>query len=477
MSDGFAENPTKPENSKAYGGLHIVRMAPGDQSISLDFEYYGSDPRDAIKGEYEIYVEIDDLESGKKIVHAILPKDAFCFQYTDLRNGRDYKVELKMIDKNKGDIRARSPVRFFRSGFVPGVVINYIHPEDYTYNISGRSTCSPSIVRLPDGRLLASHDIYWGNGGRNLSKVFVSKDNGESWKYLSDVSPCFWGKLFVHNDKLYMLGTSTEYGALLLFCSEDGGKTWSDPATLLESGGEDKGGPHKAPMPVVRYNGRLWTAIDYGAWSLGGHASGVASVPEDADIMNGKNWTVTPFLPYDSGWPGTVKGGNPSLLEGNVVITPEGELVNILRYNTKGAIPDYGKAIILKIDKDNPGAPLQFGRVIDFPGNMSKFTVRFDEVSKKYYALVNRVTTKNVSQRNILTLTSSTDLLHWKIERDLLNYEDNRWPEDDTKVGFQYPDWIFDGDDISAVSRTAINGAYNYHNANHLTFHRFRNFR
>lgn len=108
---------------------------------------------------------------------------------------------------------------------------------------------------------------------------------------------------------------------------------------------------------------------------------------------------------------------------------------------------------------------------------MSKFTVRFDEVSKKYYALVNRVTTKNVSQRNILTLTSSTDLLHWKIERDLLNYEDNRWPEDDTKVGFQYPDWIFDGDDISAVSRTAINGAYNYHNANHLTFHRFRNFR
>jgi len=66
MSDRFAENPTKPENSKAYGGLHIVRMAPGDQSISLDFEYYGSDLRDAIKGEYEIYVEIDDLESGKK---------------------------------------------------------------------------------------------------------------------------------------------------------------------------------------------------------------------------------------------------------------------------------------------------------------------------------------------------------------------------------------------------------------------------
>lgn len=48
--------------------------------------------------------------------------------------------------------------------------------------------------------------------------------------------------------------------------------------------------------------------------------------------------------------------------------------------------------------------------------------------------------------------------------------------EDYTKVGFQYADWIFIGDDILAVSRTAINGAYNFHNANYITFHKFKNF-
>ncbi len=43
-------------------------------------------------------------------------------------------------------------------------------------------------------------------------------------------------------------------------------------------------------------------------------------------------------------------------------------------------------------------------------------------------------------------------------------------------TGFQYVDWLFDGDDLIFVSRTAYNGAHNYHDANHLTFHRVKNF-
>jgi len=44
-------------------------------------------------------------------------------------------------------------------------------------------------------------------------------------------------------------------------------------------------------------------------------------------------------------------------------------------------------------------------------------------------------------------------------------------------VGFQYVDWIFDGDDILFLSRTAINNAHNFHNANHLTYHKIERFR
>ncbi|MGB5875183.1 MAG: exo-alpha-sialidase, partial [Bacteroidota bacterium] len=49
------------------------------------------------------------------------------------------------------------------------------------------------------------------------------------------------------------------------------------------------------------------------------------------------------------------------------------------------------------------------------------------------------------------------------------------------KTGFQYIDWLFDGEDIIAVSRTAfddgLGGAHNQHDANFITFHRIEGFR
>ncbi|HET7559896.1 MAG TPA: sialidase family protein, partial [Limnochordia bacterium] len=349
---------------------------------------------------------------------------------------------------------------------------------DYTYNRSGRSPASPSLAILPDGRYIASHDVYWGLHGQCLTLLFQSADRGANWSFLTAIEPCFWGKLFVHRGDLYMLATATEYGALLIRRSTDGGATWSHPAEILPPGSRERGGPHKAPMPVQEHAGRLWSAVEHGSWSLGGHAAGVVSVPVDADLLDPAAWAATPFLPYDPAWPGTVRGGEkPGVLEGNVVVTPAGELVNVLRYNTRGGDPPYGRAIVLDVAAGDPRAPLRFRQVIDFPGNMSKFTIRHDPISGRYWSLVNRVTSPNVSQRNILTLTRSHDLVHWEIVTDILNYEANGWPEDLTKVGFQYVDWLFDGDDLIAASRTALGGAHNYHNANHLTFHRIRDFR
>ena len=89
----------------------------------------------------------------------------------------------------------------------------------------------------------------------------------------------------------------------------------------------------------------------------------------------------------------------------------------------------------------------------------------------------NRVTTDMLAQRNILTLSVSDDLIHWEIRRDILNYADNCFAEDESQVGFQYPSFIFDGEDLLAVVRTAVNGARNFHDANYLTFHRIRNYR
>jgi hypothetical protein len=247
---------------------------------------------------------------------------------------------------------------------------------------------------------------------------------------------------------------------------------------LLEAGSREEGGPHKAPMPVLEHNSRLWTAIDFGTWSDGrGHDSGVLSAPVDSDLLIRESWTLSPFLPYSSEWPGTVSGKTKGLLEGNLLVTPEGSLVNLLRYQTTGGTPDYGRAIYLYADAANPGAPLYFGKVIPFHGNLSKFSILYDSISGLYWSLVNRVTSDNIFQRNVLTLVCSNNLEYWEIMWDVFDYESNGWKEDSSKVAFQYVDWIMEGDEIWFVSRTAVNNAYSYHNANHITFHRIVNFR
>lgn len=452
--------------------LEITRMAPGDGRLSFDWSF-GKEGASGWRVSADIRLrsrpeQIRTLTLGGNGVRTAIVED--------LRSGEDYEIRLRAIAEGMAEVV--SPVRLFRPGQVPGIVVNYIHPEDYTYARSGRSPASPSLLRLTNGHLLASHDVYWGKAGQNLTKLFRSTDEGATWSFVCDLSPCFWGKLFEHRGRVYMLATGTEYGQLLIGGSDDEGAAWSAPSVLLEAGSRETGGPHKAPMPIVSHRGRLWTSIEFGSWDTGGHAVGTLSVPEDADLLEPSNWTMSPFLPYDRSWPGTISGGEkPGLLEGNAAVAPDGQLVNVLRYNTRGGSPDYGRAVILNIDADNPGAAPRFGKVIDFHGNMSKFTIHYDRPSGRYWSLVNRVTTANVSQRNILSLVSSANLEDWTFHADVLNYQDNGWPEDDAKVGFQYVDWIFQGDDIRFLSRTAINGAYNYHNANYITFHTIPDFR
>ena len=111
---------------------------------------------------------------------------------------------------------------------------------------------------------------------------------------------------------------------------------------------------------------------------------------------------------------------------------------------------------------------------IDFPGGGTKFTIRFDSVSERYYSLVNKQMNP-AAWRNILYLSSSSDLRSWHVDAQLLHHPDTK------NHAFQYVDWVFDGEDILYVSRTAyddgLGGAHRAHDANYITFHRVENFR
>ena len=149
--------------------------------------------------------------------------------------------------------------------------------------------------------------------------------------------------------------------------------------------------------------------------------------------------------------------------------------LSMWRVDADGIDPTDGKAAVLKVDETDPDAPLVFSHFAAMPaGYNNKFMLLYDEVSEYYVAIGNLWTDKNNScQRNVLALLCSKDAEDWTVCSRILDY-----PNEQTfEVGFQYPSFLFDGDDILLQVRTATNGAHNFHDANYSTFHIIQNFR
>lgn len=418
-------------------------------------------------------------EVGREPEAASRPAEGPAVRLEGLAPQREYAVQVRRTEAPE----EASDVRRFRTGAVPGTVINYLHPKDDIYSFSGHCLCSPAIVELPSGQLLVSMDVYASRHAQNLTLLYTSDDNGATWQYCNDLFHCFWGKPFVHRGALYMLAVSSEYGFLMIGRSDDEGRTWTPPVALFPGCGiRDEMGMHQAPTPVISHNGRLWSAVDYGTWERGGHSSGLVSIDENADLLEPSNWSCTEFLPFSHEWPGAVPESRWGLLEGNAVAAPDGTMYNMLRYQItyvfrddapRGAVT-HGLAALLKAAPSDPEKQLTFDRFIRFNGGMSKFQVRRDGKTGWYAALVNRVADDSTpAQRNILSLAVSENLFDWKIAADLIDAS----AEDPELVGFQYPDFLMKGDDLLYVSRTAWNGAVNFHDSNHITFHRLPDFR
>ena len=353
---------------------------------------------------------------------------------------------------------------------VPGVII------DYSPAASGLYLGSPSLAVLPDGQYVASHDFFGPKSNEHVSArsaVFRSADRGATWRRVAEIQGAFWSKLFVHRGGLYFLGTDRHHGNTIIRRSTDGGATWTSPVDrqhgLLRDGGEY----HCAPMPIIEHQGRLWRAMEWRhppiAWGIN-YRAGMLSIPVDANLLDGDQWTFAEFLPSYRAWNG---GDMGAWLEGNAVVTPAGDLVDFLRVQTKS--PDE-KAALVRVSAD--GRALTFDPEKDFvpfAGGAKKFTIHFDPASKLYWSVASIVAERHRADnpggiRNTLALVCSPDLRAWTTRTVLLYHPEVK------KHGFQYVDWQFDGEDLVAVCRTAWN-AINYHDAKFITFHRVKNFR
>lgn len=357
----------------------------------------------------------------------------------------------------------------------PGVVIHHAKAS------SGLYIGSPSLCVLEDGTYLASHDEFGPKSGehrRARGRIYQSADRGAVWRQLAELDGFFWTSLFEHRGAVYALGTDRHHGRLVMRRSDDGGRTWTHPATA-ETGLLAEGRWHTAPVPVVEHDGRLWRAVeDADGGSKWGerYRARMLSAPLDADLLQAGSWTISNPVARDPKWQGGAFGG---WLEGNAVVTPDGEIANILRVELE-AVPE--QAAVVNVSADGKTARFDPATgFVEFPGGAKKFTIRKDPAGPGYWSLSNVIPERRARAgrpggiRNTLALVHSADLRAWQVRCILLDHPDV------ARHAFQYADWRFDGDDLIAVCRTAWDdaegGAHNAHDANFLTFHRWKNFR
>lgn len=359
---------------------------------------------------------------------------------------------------------------------------------------------SPSILVLADGSLLASHDNGGAGAGerRGRTSLRVSTDRGATWSLRAEVENQKWSSLFEHRGAIYLIGVTARGGDMIVRRSNDGGRTWTEPKDARH-GLLAKGKFHCAPTPVVVHAGRVWRAFEEFAPTAPVRAfrAFVLSAPEEADLLDARSWTRTNALAIDKRWLATRNG---EWLEGNVVVAPDGSLVDILRVESHPAtdapfelpgawrgIPRFEVAARLSVSTDGRTVAFDPARdFIHFIGSEAKFTIRRDPRTGRYWTLGNKITNPQSGadwvrsphhQRNVIALCSSDDLRDWREHYRMLRYQEGTAVvKEGSRVGFQYVDWQFDGEDIVAVCRTCWDGL-NYHDANMITFHRVRGFR
>lgn len=357
---------------------------------------------------------------------------------------------------------------------VPGMVI------DHSPASSGQFIGSPSLVILTNGDYLASHDFFGPKSGcarSGTTVIYKSSDHGLTWRETARLSGAFWSNLFLHDGAVYLMGVNHEYGDIVIRRSDNGGINWTMPKNARTGQLTDNGKYHTAPVPVVEHAGKLWRAFedasDGTVWGKRFRA-GVFSAPAGSDLLNATNWMFSEFLSRDSVW---LDGHFNGWLEGNVVVAPSAQVVDVLRVDT----PDFPeRAAIVQVTEDGRGMRFSpTNGIIEFPGGAKKFTIRFDAKSQYYWSLASVASPDGGEVpggiRNLLALIRSCDLRHWEIRATLLQNGDIY------RHGFQYADWQVEGNDLIAVVRTAFDdehgGAHNYHDSNFMIFCRWSHFR
>lgn len=375
--------------------------------------------------------------------------------------------------------------------FVFGHVINVQNTKEFgdvtiseVAKLRSGTISNVCIALLPDGSLLAACSGAKEEEGLSM---FRSTDHGTNWvkygKFSSKINLIEnYTNLFVLGNTVYLFGVAAGREGFRVCRSEDCGLTWTVPDTdtngLLLTGTY-----HTAQVPCIVSGGRVWRACETYSEDDTSKKPFVISAPADADLLDASQWTRTNEISATSYTVGGVRIS--SMIEGNVVEAPDGSVVNIIRSN---CATSSNYATILHVSGTTSLSYDAASDRVDMPGGGKKFTIRYDAQSGLYWSLTNphvegEFVHKGIYaeglqpslRRNRLVLISSPDLRTWT-ERSVIISD-----PDPFFHGFQYADWVVDGNDLAVVVRAAfpeVRGLpTRQHDANKFIFVRVKDFR
>lgn len=236
---------------------------------------------------------------------------------------------------------------------------------------------------------------------------------------------------------------------------------------------------------MVTAKGRIWTAVEAwgGAWPQS-FRSAVLSAPEDADLLDARSWQFSSLVSYPRSWQDIWPWRG--FLEGNFVVAPDGRFLVVLREQKY----DGGRVHLVELS-DNGLTGIPKGPM-PFPGGAKKFSIKYDQVSGRYWTLTSYLQTEPHVPRGRLHLPYASwfyqamNVRQYQLlmsSKDLYSWQPHQVVVETTSVeSASYSDFIFSGDDLLVVLRCALVDEHGQHanNPNYgnaIGFKRLRNFR
>ncbi len=393
---------------------------------------------------------------------------------------------------------------------------------------------TPSIVRTPSGRLVASYTQVDRLKKQGETWLATSDDAGKTWQKRV-ASPTNQGRLFLADNKVYYFGTrffvspgsNAKGEPMCIQRSTDNGDTWSPPSNL------DERTWHQTAANVWHANGNVYlvmerhTVDNIRSWKVGALAPVLMRAKETADLTQRTAWTFASELTFQDLIPGYrennlaldffgipfYKQSFPSgtsigrgerfppigWLETNVVqITdphhdwydPKGGTFHLFA-RTHTGMTNYAAVakvtenadgtMTTSLQKAPSGKTLLF---LPFPGGHMRFHVLYDEKTKLYWMLGSQSTDSMTriealpddrygrpdNERHRMVLHFSKNMVDWCFAGLVAA---GKTP----KESRHYASMDIDGDDLVVLSRSGDARAGSAHDGNLITFHRVRNFR